>query len=72
VRSARFVAIFSFALAAALVSGGPAGATDGDDVVLRDVPLLTGEPDHVFDLSFTALDTVQEGPRILGDGSGSL
>ena len=38
----------------------------------RDVPLLTGELDPVFDLSFLELDTVQEGPRILGDGSGSL
>ena len=53
-RSARLIAIFSLALGAALVSGMPAGATDGEDVVLRDVSFLTGE-----------LGSLQDGPRIL-------
>ena len=40
-RPARVVAIFSLALGAALVSGMPAGATDGEEVVLRELPFLT-------------------------------
>ena len=56
-RSVRVVAIFSIALAAALVSGGSAGAADGEDVVVRGFSPLTVE-----------LGSIQDGPRILGGG----
>ena len=54
-RPVRLIAIFSIALGAAFASGMPAGAADEEDVVLRDLSILTGE-----------LGSLQDGPRILG------
>ena len=57
-RPVRLIAILTVALGAVLVSGVPAGATDGEDVVIRDFSLLERD-----------LGALQDGPRILGGGT---